>query len=110
MIELSVGADRRAFGRRQTRQHAFVRLRGVRPVRCLVTDLSEGGARLELAQLCRVPLNFRLEWEGTGLEAMCEVRHQDSLTVGAMFTDGQGPKIIKAIFGKMKGQAPSAST
>lgn len=63
MIELPVGADRRAFGRRQTRQHAFVHLRGVRPVRCLV-------ARLELAQLCRVPQNFRLVWEGIGLEAM----------------------------------------
>ncbi len=70
MIELPVGTDRRAFGRRQTRQHAFVHLRGVRPVRCLVTDLSEGGARLELAQLCRVPQNFRLVWEGIGLEAM----------------------------------------
>ena len=110
MIALPVGADRRAFGRRQTRQHAFVHLRGVRPVRCLVTDLSEGGVRLELAQPCRVPFSFRLEWEGIGIGAMCEVRHQDSLTVGAMFTDGQGPQIIKAIFGASKRRMASAKS
>lgn len=110
MIGLPVDADRRAFGRRKIQQHAFIHLRGVRPVRCLVTDLSEGGARLELAQLCRLPLSFRLEWEGIGLEAMCETRHQDTTTVGAMFTDGQGPEILKAIFGKPKRRSAPVKT
>lgn len=41
---------------------------------------------------------------------MCEVRHQDSLTVGAMFIDGQGPQLLKAISAKSKRPLASAKS
>ena len=89
------GAERRAFGRRPTHLHALIFTRGFRPIRCVVKDISEGGARLEMSESFRLPLNFRLVWEGSEIAASCEVRHQKDSTVGAMFVDGHGPKIIR---------------
>ena len=89
------GAERRAFGRRPTHLHAIVHTRGFRPIRCVVKELSEGGAKLELSESFRLPPNFRLVWEGSRMETMCEVRHQTDATVGAMFLDGKGAEIVK---------------
>lgn len=91
------GAERRAFGRKRTHIHAIVYTRGFRPIRCVVADISQGGAKLELAEAFRLPPNFRLVWEGSGMESMCEVRHQSEATVGAMFLDGKGAEIVRYI-------------
>ena len=99
MSVLQTAADRRAFGRRPTHLHAIVYARGLRPIRCVVKDMSEGGARFELSESFRLPFTIRVVWEGSALEAVCEVRHQRDTTVGAMFIDGQGPKIVNTILG-----------
>jgi hypothetical protein len=99
MSIVGLGAERRAFGRRPTHIHGMVYTRGFRPIRCIVTDISEGGARLELSEAFRLPPNFRLMWEGSGMETMCEVRHQSDAMVGAMFLDGKGAEIVKYVLG-----------
>jgi hypothetical protein len=90
------GVEQRAFGRRQTLEHAIVRIAGRPPMRCIVRDISEGGALLDFGEQVWLPFNFRLVWEGTQREEDCETRHQNSGRIGVQFvareqtTSGRG--------------------
>jgi hypothetical protein len=79
------GAEQRAFGRRQTFEHAIVRVAGRVPVRCIVRDISEGGALLDFGDEVWLPFSFRLVWEGTRREEHCETRHQSGGRIGVQF-------------------------
>lgn len=88
-------ADRRAFGRKATYQHAAVVIAGRPPVRCVVSELSEGGAFLEFGGAVTLPARFQLRWEGRNQIANCEVRHAESTGVGVQFTCAVGPQIAR---------------
>jgi methyl-accepting chemotaxis protein len=77
--------ERRQFGRRQTYQHGIISLRGRPPLRCVMRDVSDGGAMLEVGQPEWVPARFRLVIEATGLECDCEVVHRTGAGVGVRF-------------------------
>jgi hypothetical protein len=77
--------ERRQFGRRQTSFHAIITVRGRPPVRCLVSDISDGGAYLQLDEAGWLPSRFHLDIEATGLAAECEVMHRTAGGVGVRF-------------------------
>lgn len=78
-------AERRQFGRRQTHVHALISARGRPPVPCLMRDISDGGALLEVAHPEWLPSRFRLLVEAVGFEADCEIVHRDDSAVGVRF-------------------------
>ncbi|PPC88289.1 MAG: hypothetical protein CTY31_11385 [Hyphomicrobium sp.] len=90
-------ADRRAFGRRPTYQHAVVLMTGRAPVRCIVRDISLTGAMLEFSDSVALSSRIQVRWEGSGLKADCEVRHQHGTKAGIQFTCATGPRIAKEI-------------
>ena len=95
MREPSNGADRRLFGRRATYQHAVVHVSGRTPVRCVVLDISAGGALLDFGEAVTLPSRLRLVWEGSGDQALCEVRHIQGTRAGVQFLCEAGPRIAR---------------
>lgn len=79
------GPDRRTFGRRQTSDHAIVRVQGRPSMRCVVKNISEGGALLDFGAEVWLPFNFQLNWEIGGREELCEIKHRNGQFVGVFF-------------------------
>jgi hypothetical protein len=88
-------ADRRAFGRRPTNQYAVAHVAGRAPLRCVVRDISEGGALLEFGEPVLLRNRLRLVWEGSGEQAECEVRHVQGAKAGVQFICPNGPRIAR---------------
>ena len=78
-------AERRAFGRRQTEEHAIVRVAGRPPMRCVIRNISGGGALLDFGEPVWLPFTFIVFWEGTKREETCEMKHQNGGRVGVSF-------------------------
>ncbi len=76
--------ERRSFGRRSTNIRASVRI-GYRFVPCTISDLSEGGARLELDEEVELTARLWLSWDEQPSEILCELRHQRGKTAGVQF-------------------------
>ncbi len=78
-------ADRRQFGRRWSKVHAWVCIDGRPRTACIVRNFSEGGALLWCDQADTLPLNFRLIIDAIGFEIGCEVRHSSGHDIGVRF-------------------------
>jgi hypothetical protein len=81
--------EQRAFGRRESRIHAFVRVTGRSPEPCIVRNFSEGGALLVFNGAFALPSRFRLSVEAKGVDVMCEVRRKNGMEFGVRFIDEQ---------------------
>jgi PilZ domain len=102
-------ADRRAFGRRPTNQHAMAHITGRAPLRCVVRDISEGGALLDFGDPVLLRNRLRLVWEGTGEQAECEVRHVQGGKAGVQFICPNGPRIARQSIAAGAAQLDDAS-
>ena len=80
-----MGADRRQFGRRQTCVHATIAPRGRPVILCVMRDVSEDGALLEVSHPQWLPSRFRLIVEAMGIESDCEVVRRTEAAVGVRF-------------------------
>ena len=80
------GAERRQFGRRQTCVHANISLRGRPVIPCVMRDVSEEGALLEVAHPEWLPTRFRLIVEALGIASDCEIVRRTDVAVGIRFT------------------------
>jgi PilZ domain len=78
-------AERRQFGRRKTYVHAIIKARGRSAMPCVMRDVSEGGALLEVSHPEWLPPRFRLIIEANGFEGDCEVVHRAEDSVGVRF-------------------------
>lgn len=85
MTKLGNPVDRRNFGRRKTNLHGWIEVQGRPRLRCLVKDISIGGALLALDTPQWLPYNFRLLIEATRFASWCEVRHQAPGAMGVRF-------------------------
>lgn len=79
------GAERRQFGRRQTCVHATIAPRGRPPIACVMRDVSDQGALLEVPHPQWLPSRFRLIVEAFGFESECEVVRRTDVAVGVRF-------------------------
>lgn len=77
--------DRRQFGRRHAHVHAVIAARGRPVVPCVMRDVSEGGALLEVAHPEWLPSRFRLVVEAYRLEVDCEIMRRTETAVGVRF-------------------------
>jgi len=78
-------AERRQFGRRLIYTHALIHARGRPAVLCVMRDVSDGGALLEVAHPQWLPSRFRLVVEAAGFETDCEIVHREETAVGVRF-------------------------
>ena len=89
-----VSAERRQFGRRQTCVHASIALRGRPSVLCVMRDVSEDGALLEVAHPEWLPSRFRLIVEAFGFESDCQVVRRTAVAVGVRFMTRIGSHLV----------------
>ncbi|MEQ1652104.1 MAG: PilZ domain-containing protein [Hyphomicrobium sp.] len=82
------GYERRAFGRRETRLPAIVRINHRTTVSCTVRDVSEGGALLEFSEAVELPARIRLAMDSSPNDIICDVRHKRGKLAGVQFTGG----------------------
>ena len=78
-------AERRHFGRRQTCVHGIISARGRSAIPCVMRDVSEGGALLEVDRPEWLPSRFRLIVEANGFNVECEIAHRTDNAVGVRF-------------------------
>lgn len=81
----TLSSERRGFGRRRTHLHAFVHAVGRSPIPCLVRNISDQGALLELEHPGRLPSYFTLKIAADGFSADCEIRHKTEHGAGVFF-------------------------
>jgi hypothetical protein len=86
MSDFAQPAERRQFGRRQTYMHARISARGRPSVPCIMRDVSDGGALLEVSYPQWLPSRFRLTLEANGFTADCEIVRRTDGAVGVRFT------------------------
>ena len=79
-------AERRQFGRQRTYVHGRISARGRPSVTCIMRDVSEGGALLEVSEPQWLPSRFHLIVEADGLEVDCEIMHRAEDAVGVRVT------------------------
>jgi len=88
MPRANTPSDRRAFGRRESRIHAFAKIPGRSAEPCVVRNVSDSGALLAFASAFEPPARFRLTVEAKGIDVLCEVRRRDGAEYGVAFVDG----------------------
>lgn len=86
MLKRTDFAEKRQFGRRQTAIRGWVKVAGRPPVACIVRDVSEGGALIELESDTWLPFSFRLTTEDRQIDRTCEIRHQRANRIGVEFS------------------------
>lgn len=84
-MRLQHGPERRQFGRRETTLHGWIAVEGRPRIACVVKNVSEGGALLELPVPRGLPFHFNLVIDCKGFQALCEVRHQSETRMGVQF-------------------------
>lgn len=89
---MKVELERRQFGRRTVRQHAWVLVSKRARLSCLVLNLSKQGAFLEFEPPKWLPHAFDLLLEDGSVVRGCEVRHYAKMGVGVNFVD---PKVVE---------------
>lgn len=93
--------ERRAFGRRQTHEHAAVRIPGRPALRCTIKNISAGGALLDFGEKVFLPYSFQLYWETQRRTEVCEIKHTKGSFVGVQFVthaaENDTDKMIRAI-------------
>ena len=77
--------ERRAFGRRTTFKRAVIKAADQSEISCVIVDISEGGARIELESPKLAPERFDLVVRSEDFAVKCEIVHRRSTTVGVRF-------------------------
>lgn len=84
-MSASSGIEKRQFGRRRTSAHGWVRVPGRPPIACIVRNVSDGGALVELEDARSLPYQFRLVVPSLGIDRDCEPRHLRANQLGVEF-------------------------
>lgn len=79
--------EQRQFGRRRTLIHAMIVTPKGGQMSCIVRNISQGGALLEVRAPETLPINFKLIISSDRFAADCEVRHRSANGVGVLFAE-----------------------
>lgn len=82
--------DKRKFGRRAVAIHATVEVLGRPHFPCLIRNLSEGGALLELIDRTNLPPTFGLRLQNSNATIECELTHRTGSAYGVAFKPQSG--------------------
>jgi hypothetical protein len=88
----------RQFGRRWSNVHGWIHVDGRPRAACLVRNVSEGGALIEIDPSAGlIPDQFTLVIQPLQIEIGCEIRHQRHGSLGIRFTGADGWQAANAI-------------
>jgi PilZ domain len=110
------GVERRQFARRVCAVRATAMVPGQPAIGCTVSDVSEGGARVELDAALAVGRSIVLLLDGSALQLAAEVCHRRATSMGVRFTqDGAGAALIEHVrrsggFAREIGNGPAAAS
>ncbi|MEQ1710027.1 MAG: PilZ domain-containing protein [Hyphomicrobium sp.] len=85
MLRSKHSRDQREFGRRRVTVAAKVRLDDQTTLDCMVLNVSEGGALIEMGAPVELPQRFMLCIDG-GMALACEARYRSGSRLGVEFT------------------------
>lgn len=85
MLKRNDFAEKRQFGRRPANIRAWIRVSGRPPVSCVLSNISEGGARIHYTGDIWIPYSFRLTSDDKAIDRIVEVRHQSPGTIGVEY-------------------------
>ena len=96
---MAFGRDRRAVCRHVVAQPALVEACGRPPVSCLVRDITEQGALIEVTDGSYLPKSFSLRLVHGNARIECQIAHVTSGRYGVVFkgTESSDPAVIRAI-------------
>lgn len=72
----------RQFGRRSAHQHGWVCVAGRPKVPCVVLDIWEGSAFIQVSGAEWLPAQFELELSGDNVRLICEIKHRNARGIG----------------------------
>lgn len=81
------GIERRSFGRRESRQHAWIIVSKRTRLPCLIMNFSESGAFLEVSVPPWLPHAFDLLLANGKEIKSCEIRHFGKTGIGVVFVE-----------------------
>jgi hypothetical protein len=79
--------------------HAWIITQGSRRTACIVRNVSNGGALLELDVPAWLPHEFTLYLEDRNVSALCDVRHRGRYGVGIAFRDAADGVVFARLAG-----------
>lgn len=82
--------EKRQFGRRESVVRATVVLPLRPPHACVVRNIGEGGALIDVMDHAHLPHNFRLIFEDENVGIPCRVIHTTGITYGVAFETPDG--------------------
>lgn len=84
--------EQRKFGRRAVALHAVVEVQGRAHAGCVVRNLSDGGALIELTDKKEVPREFGLRLANSNSLIECQLVHTNGNNLGIKFKSQDGPR------------------
>lgn len=96
---MAFGKDRRAVSRQVVAQPATAEACGRPPVSCLVRDITEQGALIEVTDGSYLPKSFALRLVRGNARIECQIAHVTSGRYGVSFTgtESRDPAVKRAI-------------
>lgn len=96
---MSFGKDRRAVSRQVVAQPAVIEACGRSPVSCLVRDITEDGALIEVTDGSYLPKTFALRLVRGDTRIECRIAHITAGRYGVLFSrkESRDPAIQRAI-------------
>lgn len=82
------GSERREFGRRPSRTDAYVVVDGRPAVSCVLLNISDTGAFLQVSDSFSPPAVFHLVLPNNRIDVSCQVRHRTQEGIGVKFIGG----------------------
>ena len=93
---MSFGKRNRTANRHDVNLRACIEVLGRPPVGCIVHNLSEAGARLELLGRVYLPKSFILRFDNQGAAVRCETARAAGVGIGVRFSFETKPEGLAA--------------
>lgn len=82
-----ISVPRIGFGRRRLISHAWIKVRGFRPMPCTVINRTASKALITFGEPAPAAHEFELRFDGTSTELRCEVYYRKPMILGVRFID-----------------------
>lgn len=89
-VVVNSSIEQRKFGRRSVALHAIVEVLGRSHLPCVVRNLSEGGALIELIDRAELPASFGLRLPNSNATIPCDRTHKTGNAYGITFRQQDG--------------------
>ncbi|MEQ1697411.1 MAG: PilZ domain-containing protein [Hyphomicrobiaceae bacterium] len=87
---MDYASDQRKYGRRAVAMRATIEVLGRSHISCIIHNLSDGGALIELIDKAVLPRSFGLRLHNSNATIDCELTHRTGTAFGVAFKPQDG--------------------